>query len=84
MAPFPALAGMAISSPASELVVEFGVDELEVTFGDTMLADRSSPTVVGPALDDGVEHITLPTLLPPVVLSFSGKVFKPDLRHEGC
>ena len=51
IAPFPAPAGVAVSGPAYELVVEYVVDELEASLGDTVLV------VVGPALDDRVEHV---------------------------
>jgi len=51
IAPLAALAWVAVSGPAGELVVEGVVQDLEVVFGDAVLV------VVGPALDHRIEGV---------------------------
>ena len=51
IAPLAALAWMAVSGPAGELVVEGVVQDLEIALGDAVLV------VVGPALDHRIEGV---------------------------
>ena len=51
VAPFPALAGVAVPGPARQLVIEHVVEDLKVALGHAVLE------VVGPALNDRVERV---------------------------